>query len=317
MKPISRREFGALMAAGVVSGRFTAPLAHGQTPPAAVTVAEILQRIQRNVGSEWRAETVDGVKAGDASTVVTGVATTAMATLEVLRKAAAAGANLVVTCEPTFYGRADARTPAPRRGTGQAAAGAAPPPAAAPPPDPVYDAKNAFIDAHGMVVFRFSDHWRARRPDPFVQGFADTLGWSGRQVEDASATYEISEVTLEELARELKGKLGARGGIRVVGDRRSRVRTVALLPGSTPISASLAALPGADVIVAGEVREWESVEYARDVVFSGQAKGLVLVGRVVSEDPGMARCAGWLTSFVPEVPVRHVPAGDPYWRPGS
>jgi hypothetical protein len=70
-----------------------------------------------------------------------------------------------------------------------------------------------------------------------------------------------------------------------------------------------------DLVIAGEVREWESVEYARDVVFSGQRKGLMLIGRVVSEDGGMRECARWLTPLVPEVRVRHVPAGDPYWRP--
>ena len=70
-----------------------------------------------------------------------------------------------------------------------------------------------------------------------------------------------------------------------------------------------------DVIVAGEVREWESVEYARDVAFSGQRKGLVLIGRVVSEEGGMSECARWLATLVSEVPVRHISAGDPYWSP--
>ena len=69
------------------------------------------------------------------------------------------------------------------------------------------------------------------------------------------------------------------------------------------------------IVIAGEVREWESVEYVRDQVFSGSGKGLILVGRVVSEEPGMAVCADWLKTLVPEVPVRHISAGDPYWRP--
>jgi len=72
-----------------------------------------------------------------------------------------------------------------------------------------------------------------------------------------------------------------------------------------------------DVIVAGEVREWESVEYVRDKVFAGEKKGLVLIGRLVSEEPGMEVCANWLKTFVTEVPVRHISAGDPYWRPSA
>jgi hypothetical protein len=72
-----------------------------------------------------------------------------------------------------------------------------------------------------------------------------------------------------------------------------------------------------DVIIAGEVREWESAEYVRDKAFAGERKGLILLGRVVSEEPGMDMCAQWITTLLPEVPVRHVPAGDPYWRPAS
>ena len=70
-------------------------------------------------------------------------------------------------------------------------------------------------------------------------------------------------------------------------------------------------LPNVDVIVAGEVREWESVEYARDTVTAGEKKGLMLVGRVVSEEPGMNVCADWLKTIVPEVRYDMIAAGDP------
>jgi hypothetical protein len=70
-----------------------------------------------------------------------------------------------------------------------------------------------------------------------------------------------------------------------------------------------------DAIIAGEIREWESSEYARDVVNAGLGKGLILVGRSLSEDAGMKVCADWLRPIVPEAPVRWLPAGDPYWRP--
>ena len=103
--------------------------------------------------------------------------------------------------------------------------------------------------------------------------------------------------------------------MRIVGDPQLKVRKVALLPGSTPIAASLEALPGVDAIVAGEVREWESVEYVRDTVALGGKKSLTLVGRIISEDPGMQVCAQWLKTIVPEVGSTWMPVGDPYWRP--
>jgi hypothetical protein len=302
---LSRREFGALTISAVA-----APLALTRRAP--LSAADVIDRIKKNIGVDWKVDTVDTIKAGDPATVVSGVVTTAMASLSVLRQAVDAGANLVITSEPTFYGRSDARTPPAGRGGGRGAAG---PPDAPPPTDPVYAAKNAFIEKHRLVVFRLNEHWRLRRPDPFVIGLASALGWSGRVVAPDTSRYSIPADSLNALAGELKNKLGSRGGMRVVGNPQTRVQTVALLPGSTPIAAALDALPAVDVIVAGEVREWESVEYARDVAFSGQRKGLVLLGRVVSEEGGMSECARWLATLVSEVPVRHVSAGDPYWRP--
>ena len=116
MKPISRREFVALTATGAMA----APFAHAQRPPAATALTSqgLVARIKQNIGLEWKAETVDGFKAGDPDTVITGVATTAMATLDVLKRAVKSRANLVITCEPTFYGRAD--SPAPPAGRGGA-----------------------------------------------------------------------------------------------------------------------------------------------------------------------------------------------------
>ncbi|MBW3629229.1 MAG: Nif3-like dinuclear metal center hexameric protein [Gemmatimonadetes bacterium] len=313
MNHISRREFGALLASGVVTGRFAAPLAYTEHATA-VTAADIIERIRRNIGVNWRAETVDNIKAGDPSTVITGVVTTAMATMGVLQRARETGANLVITSEPTFYGRADSRTPPARPGL--AAVPGAAPTATPPRADAVYAAKNAFIDHNRMVIFRLSDHWRMRSPDPFMQGLADTMRWGRYAVGADASRYDIPAVSLEAFASRVKHQLGARGGVRVVGDPRTRVRRVGLLPGSTPITAALRAMPVADVVVAGEVREWESVEYARDLA-ARESKGLVLVGRVVSEDPGMALCARWLGTLVPEVPVRHVAAGDPYWSPAA
>ena len=71
-----------------------------------------------------------------------------------------------------------------------------------------------------------------------------------------------------------------------------------------------------DLIVAGEVREWENTHYAADIYTVGEKRGLVTVGRVVSEDPGMRLCAEWLKTVVKEVPARWMTVGDLYWRAG-
>jgi putative NIF3 family GTP cyclohydrolase 1 type 2 len=304
---LSRRKFVALTASGIAASPLMARSMAG-----AVTAQEIVDRIKKNVGVDWKPDTVDTFKAGDPSTHVTHIVTTSLASLDVLNRAVKSGANLIITSEPTFYAKADTPTPAVRRPFGQPA-----PPASTPapplPPDPVFSAKDDFLKKHNLVVFRLSDHWRLRNPDPFAQGLADTLGW-GKLAGDPKQ-ISLHETSLDELVAHTKTSLQSRGGMRVVGDPKLRVRKVALLPGSTPIDASLAALPGVDAIIAGEVREWESVEYVRDTDDLGGKKALILTGRIVSEDPGMRLCAQWLKTLVPEVPSTWISAGDPYWRP--
>ena len=303
MADISRREFTALAVAAAA-----APLASAAPLSAAdpITASALIDRIKKNVGAEWKPDSVDGVKAGDPSTIVRGIVTTSMATLAVLQQAVKAGANVVITAQPTFYSRADVPTPPPSRGA------AAP---AEPISDRVFTAKQQFIDKNRLVIIRLSEQWKMRQPDPLAQGMAAAFGWSKYQTVGDARRLDVPALSLEALASHVKNALRSRGGIRVVGDPGTIVRRIGMLPGTTPIQAALAMLPNVDAIVAGEVREWESVEYARDKVFAGERKGLILVGRVVSEEPGMNVCANWLKTFVSEVPVRHISAGDPYWRP--
>jgi hypothetical protein len=179
----------------------------------------------------------------------------------------------------------------------------------------VHVAKKEFIQKNGLVVFRFTDHWRLRKPDPFAIGLAQTMAWTKYQVGDDPLRYDIPPVTVGALADNLARRLKARAGIRVVGDPESRVHRIAMLPGLSALAATVNALPDSDLVLAGETREWESVEYAQDTVASGQKKGLIMLGRVLSQDPGMNVCADWLKKLVPEVPVLWLPVGDPYWRP--
>ena len=312
MTHMSRRDFVALAAAATGAAPFV--LSRETACAASVTAQDVVDRIKQQVGVPWKAETLDTFKAGDPSTVVTGIVTTASPTLAVLEKAAKSGANLIVTCEPTFYGRGDKPTPPVRPGAG-ADSGAAAAAGAEPPRDAVFAAKDAFITKHKLVVWRFGDHWRLRTPDPFAQGLRDALGWSKFASENEPGRVTVPAITLDDLTSRIKKTLGSRGGMRVMGDPRTQVRTIGLLPGSTPIQAALRTLPGVDAIVAGEVREWETVEYVRDVLTAGGKKGLILIGRIVSEEPGMEACARWLTKIVPEVHATAVAAGDPYWRP--
>lgn len=140
---ISRRRF-VQIAGTAAAARF--PLQGADAPAAQALV----QRIQSALGGEWQADGLDGFKAGDPNTPVKGIATTAMATMDVLKQASKIGANLIVTHEPTFFGRRDGpATPA-----GAGARGARPggfPGLSA--DDLVYQAKKEFIEKNGLGGF--------------------------------------------------------------------------------------------------------------------------------------------------------------------
>jgi putative NIF3 family GTP cyclohydrolase 1 type 2 len=268
-----------------------APVAAPARPP---TAQEIVDRIRQKVGcTRPPTSTVDTVKAGDGATPVTGIATTFTASVDVLQRAAAAGQNLIIAHEPTFYEH--------REDTRQIEG------------DPVLEAKRALLKKHRLVVWRFHDLAHCRQPDVVTEGLVAALGWQKHQRSDRPATFALPPTSLRALAAELRRKLDARA-VRVVGKLDARVARVGLLAGASDAANQirLLARPDIDVLVAGESREWETVEYVRDAVAQGRPKALILLGHVPSEERGMQAAATWLRSFVPEVPVAYVPAGDPF-----
>jgi putative NIF3 family GTP cyclohydrolase 1 type 2 len=261
-----------------------------------LTVGQVIERIQKNLGVPWRTPTVDTLKAGTPDTPVKGIATTMMATFDVLQRAAKAGRNFVITHEPTFYNHEDTTT--------------------AFSADPVYAAKRAFLETHGMAVLRFHDNWHARRPDGIRTGMLQILGWERFSTEDSPRVLVMPETSLEALAGDVRKRLQART-MRVIGSPQMKVRRVAINPGYADLQGVMRTLsrPDIDVLVIGEAREWEGILYAQDSIAAGRPKGLIVLGHVISEENGMNECARWLKTFISEVPVEFIPAGEPFWSP--
>ena len=283
---LSRRQF--VVVAGVAAGQAV------RAQSGALTARQVIVRIQQHVGVPWRSQTVDTFKAGNPDTPVKGIATTVMATLEVLQRAARAGRNLVVTHEPTFYNHLDETKDLAK--------------------DPVYAAKMSFIERNNLVVWRFHDHWHERKPDGIFTGLTKVLGWDKYQAVDNQRFYVLPGTTLGALAKDIRSRMKIRT-MRVIGDPQTKVSRVALSPGAGGLMAAVGTLPEADVLVVGEQREWEGIEYAQDTVAAGHKKGLIILGHAISEDPGMDECARWLKTFITEVPIEFIPAGEPFWRP--
>jgi len=260
-----------------------------------ITARQLVAEIQKQVGVEWKTDTVDTFKAGNPDTPVTGVAVTMMATMDVLQRASAKGLNFVITHEPTFYAHLDT-------------------PEGVPQSDPVWAEKRDFIEKHRMVVWRFHDHWHMRKPDGIEAGNVHLLGWEKFQRPDNQYLFVMPEITLRALAAQVAKKLDS-SVVRVVGDPEMKVTKVGFSPGAAGSEREIHALEQDDVqvLMVGETREWETVEYAADAVSEGKKKALIVIGHIPSEQPGMEECARWLKGFVKDVPIEFVAAKQPFW----
>lgn len=273
-------------------------MAVGVTTAQQPTALEVIERIKSQVGVPWREQTVDTIKAGDPNTPVTGIATTMMATHDVLQRAAASGANLIITHEPTFYSHLD-NTEALQKDD-----------------DKVWADKEKFIRDHKLVVWRFHDHWHMRRPDGILEGMTKALGWQKFQSADLPALYTLPETTVDKLAGSIRKQLKI-GVLRVVGPRDLKVTRIALLPGAggTVSHRRMLRRDDVEVLIIGEVPEWETIEYVSDAAAQGKKKALILMGHIPSEQAGMENCAAWLKTFIKDLKVEFVPAAEPFWMP--
>ncbi|SFE98901.1 Nif3-like dinuclear metal center hexameric protein [Spirosoma endophyticum] len=284
----SRRTF--LMASlGLSAVSFIRP-ASRQT----LTVGQVIDRIKTNVAIPWREQTVDNLIAGTQDMPVKGIASTMMATLDVLQRAAAKGLNMVITHEPTFYSHQDRIEP-----IGQ---------------DSLYQLKRDFIQEHGLAVFHFHDHWHGRHPDGIATGMIRELGWVKNNDSQNPRLFTFPETSLARFAQGMATKLGIRT-MRVIGDPNLPIKRVMASWGNVSLMPGIPYLAQADVLVVGETHEWELVEYVQDAITSGQKKALIIMGHLVSEQAGMKYCAEWLKGFISEVPVDFLAAPEPYWRP--
>lgn len=263
--------------------------------PKALTAREVIERIKDQLTVEWQPGGVDTIKAGSGDQEVTGIVTTFMATLDVLKRAHAQGANLVITHEPTFYNHLDDQTYF--------------------LDDPVFQAKMDFIREHDMVVWRFHDYWHMTEPDGIFVGVVRAFEWESYREGDQQI-FEIPATTLGQLAQQLSTHFNT-STLRVVGPADMEIRRVGILPGAYGMRPQVQMLRESDidVLIVGESAEWEAVEYVRDGLEAGIAKALIVMGHADSEEPGMEYCAEWLDQFIDEVPVVFVPAGNPLWSP--
>jgi putative NIF3 family GTP cyclohydrolase 1 type 2 len=263
-----------------------------------MTAGDVVERIQKNLGVPWRDNTYrDTFKSGGADTPVTGIATTVFASFDVIQRAVAAGLNLIIPHEVTYWNDRDDKSLVDT--------------------DPLlYRQKLDYLVAHTVVIFRTHDSMHDQRPDFTYVGSARELGLDARyETAPGSHRFTLPETTLGALAASVQRRIGARA-LRVVGDPAARVSRIQLGVGYATPAVNAADV---DVVISGEQQELDGIldspEYVVDAAALGVPKGWIMLGHAVSEEAGMLEMAQWIKGFVPEVPVQLVKAGEPFWAP--
>ena len=261
--------------------------------PPSFTVGQVMDIVIKTIPGAPFPKTVDTLKSGSPAQKVTGIVSTMFATIEVIEKTIAAGANFIIAHEPTFYNHADETDWLKN--------------------DAVFQHKQALLTKHGIAVWRFHDYWHSHRPDGIWTGMLSALGWEKYVDATDRGVLTLPATSLDKLILHVKEKLGIKM-VRVVGDKTQRCQRVLLLPGAAGGRNQIAAIEKAkpDVVLCGEASEWETPEYIRDARRQGQTISLVVLGHIMSEAAGMEWLVPWLKPQLPDLPIRYIPSGNPF-----
>lgn len=289
---IDRRAFisTATKAAGALL--LTAPLINfAAYQPGIVTVGQVMDLFISEVQGVPVATTVDTLKAGNRDTKVTGIVTSMFATLEVIRKAIALKANFIIAHEPTFYNHAD--------DTGWLEN------------NEVYRYKANLLKKNNIAVWRNHDYIHQHKPDGVMTALVAQLGWT-KNFDAAKTVATLPAVPLKTLIQQLKQRLGI-AMVRYIGDLAQPCKKVLLMPGASGGKYQIESLNQhqPDVLICGEIQEWETAEYVRDARANGQKVALVVLGHIPSEEAGSEYMKNWLKQKLPTIKTTHIPAKNP------
>lgn len=272
-----------------------------------MTVGEIIAAIKKKSGATVNLETTgDRLICGSEDNEVHKIATTFMATCDVIAKACEQGVDFIITHEPTYFTGPDRLD-----WLGE---------------DPVYQKKKAFIDKVGISVWRFHDYMHlALEGDLIYEGMFREFGWTWRQEgvpgtarNQKQFTQEIPPTKLLDLVKDLKEKLNL-PVLRYIGNPDMICRKVGLLAGGSCTLLDYEEHPmvtmeqsGMDVAICGDIHEWTMPAYIRDAYQMGMMKAMIIPGHDRTEEAGMKYLHTWLQPLVGEIPIVFLESGDPF-----
>ncbi len=291
---LNRRKFigtAALGSAALLSSPLISSASNFLNTTEPVTVGQVMDLFIKEVPGAPFEGTVDTLKTGSRNMVVTGIVTTMFATIDVIGKTIELGANFIIAHEPTFYNHRDETKWLEN--------------------DDVYNYKANLLKQHNIAVWRNHDDIHSLKTDGVRKALVEQLGW--QQFGNASQDiYTLSPApALKALIAHVKAKLNI-PQVRYIGNLNQTCKKVLLFPGAAGGTRQIEAISKKkpDVMVCGEVSEWETAEYVRDANAEGKPLSLVILGHIASEEPGSEYMAQWLKSKYPGIKTTHVLSGN-------
>lgn len=253
-----------------------------------MTALELLNKLKADI--EFSDDTVDTLKSGNGDVHLKKVAVSMFGTPDVISDAVRWGADLLIVHEPIFYQHMD--TPAGYE---------------------VEKLKRDFVEKSGITVFRYHDYAHSRKPDLIFEGEMKFMGLKGKVAGNpyyAVNRFELdSPMTASELAKHLESRLNIKQ-IRIAGasDKPGKLISCCFgIPGHIAEE-----LQECDFVFAGEIREWDEGEMAKEYAQLGYGKAILVLGHIGSERDGMKLLTEELANTYKDISFRYFECEELY-----
>ena len=238
------------------------------------------------------ANTCDTLKAGDPERETKKVAVSMFATPNVVRDAAAWGADLLIVHEPTYYNHYDRHSD-----------------------EKIENEKRRLIEESGLTIYRYHDHPHTIAPDQIASGEVRQFGFKGKieytDVIDLLRIHLDTPMTPLEVAKQIEKNCGIRH-LRICGATDMPCRVISGMFGTPGGVFEELKSDKCEILLTGEACEWSLGEYARDAAQLGHKKALIIMGHIGSERDGMVFVADLLKEKLPTLDVRYFECGEVY-----
>lgn len=232
---------------------------------------------------------IDRFISGNTEGELKGISTAFIATSEVIYRSVSLGCNLIITHEPVFYNHKDV--------AGWLVS------------SDVYMKKLKMINETGTAIFRLHDQKHKKSVDPVLLAFTDRLGWSRYRDISDYRIFNLPEVKLADLLAHIKSALGC-NFLRYIGNTDMLCCRVGILVGSQGGVKQIKFVEenALDVLVCGEVNEWDVNIYINDSSFHGFSRALIVTGHEESERDAMELLAERIKEILPDYPSVYLPS---------